>query len=626
MRVTHHFKKRGQLLLSGALLFAIIFLSNACKTTSRISEDPSQRKSKQTEESSKNQPLDWDKKIDQFYRGQLNDVDADLAFLIAENFINQKQIEPATKLMRSVFNAKPSLISGIELVRLVTINGDLNEAEQISKKLQLYFAKSPEPALARAYIAQLKGNRDEALELLNATQLRFPKNEEVAARHITLLIESGKKAKARQVLLQTIKTMPQSPYFLLRLARLRVEEKNYRDAKNLLDRLLKISPDSIEGWTLAGFIATQENNDAAAERFFREAYEKQPENDTLARYYISQLLKSNKLQEARRLLLRLEATIDGEEQLDNDLIFQLGYVLFQLEEYGEAKKRFLSLVDKANDNDRMYFYAAQCDERLKNHQEAIDFYQKISTTNDLSKTATQRIILLTIEIGKFVEAEALLREYAAIALKKPSDEDFKILASAFAKMAQFNKAQSYAETGLRQFPKSIDLQYLKAAYLEHTMSKAASIAAMEKIIIENPDHAQSLNHLGYTLSEENQKLELAQSLVQRALQKDPKNGFYLDSLGWIYFKQRKFVEAEKSMKSALALEPNEPVIYEHLGELKLALNDFAAALNFFESAIRIFDKQPKWKVDSDIEWSASRLRVERRIQELRRRTIPTGSS
>lgn len=321
----------------------------ACKTTQNVSmnTDTMSASERRSRDSSHTRSAEeWEKIIDQLTKGPLSEAEADFAFLVAENYINQKQLEPALRLMRSVFNSQPSLVSGIELVRLTTLNGDIAEAELTARKLQLFYGKSPEPALARAYLSQLKGNRVEAIDILETTYRKHPKNEEVSARYINLLLEAGKKAKAKEILNQAISSMPRSPYFLLKIARLKTEEKNYKEAKNHLDKLLKIAPDNIEGWTLAGFIAIQENNGPAAERYFREAYEKQPENDTLARYYVTQLLKLNKFHEARRLLTRLEASTDGQDQFDPDLMFQLGYVLFQLEEFEEAKKNFCSCRKK----------------------------------------------------------------------------------------------------------------------------------------------------------------------------------------------------------------------------------------------------------------------------------------
>lgn len=570
------------------------------------------------------QEIDWDKAIERLSKPPLSDPEADLAYLMAEQFINMKQIEPATRLMRAVFKSHPTLVSGIELVRLATLSGELVEAEQVTKKLRLFYPNSPEPSLAQSYIAQLKGNRKEAIDILAQAHKRHPTDEDIANRYISVLIEAGQKAKAKEILMGAIVAMPQSPHFLLRLARIKSDEKQFKEAKNLLDKLLKIAPEDIEAWTLAGFIASEEENYAAAEKYFREAYDKQPENDTLARYYVTQLLRLNKFQEARRLLIRLESTTNEGEQFDSDLTFQLGYVLFQLDDFEEAKKRFLLLVDKAEDKERMHFYAAQCEERLKNSEGALALYRLVQGESDLSKVARQRIIVLTTEAGQYEEIGALLTDYMTRFASSLDADDYRFVASSFAKIGNFSAAQESVTAGLKAFSKSPDLHYLKAAYLEHTESRVASIEALEKLIIRFPNHVQSLNHLGYTLGEANEKLEFALSLIQRALKSEPRNGFYLDSLGWIYFKLKKYTEAEKYLNLAIKLEPNEPVVYEHLAELKYAQGDFGPALQLFERAESIFKDVPEWRIQSDTEWSHSRQRVQKRIQELREKALPKG--
>jgi tetratricopeptide (TPR) repeat protein len=246
--------------ISKVSILSGLFLVLGCQSTQRETQNPGSNPTLELRGKdyfSQRSATDWDKVIEQLSKGPLSDSEADLAFLMAEQFINQKQLEPATRLMRAVFSSHPTLVSGIELVRLVTLNGDLAEGEQISRKLQLFYPKSPEPALAQAYIAQLKGARDEAVIILEQAYRRHPNNEEVAARYISVLIESGQKNKAKDVLMSAIAAMPQSPYFLLRLARLKSEEKQFKESKNLLDRLLKVAPENIEAWTLAGFIASE---------------------------------------------------------------------------------------------------------------------------------------------------------------------------------------------------------------------------------------------------------------------------------------------------------------------------------------------------------------------------------
>jgi len=63
------------------------------------------------------------------------------------------------------------------------------------------------------------------------------------------------------------------------------------------------------------------------------------------------------------------------------------------------------------------------------------------------------------------------------------------------------------------------------------------------------------------------RLDEAEDLVQQALKEEPYNGAYLDSLGWIYFKQNKFAESEVALRKAVERESHDATIHSHLGDL-----------------------------------------------------------
>src|SRR2546429_5333094 len=83
----------------------------------------------------------------------------------------------------------------------------------------------------------------------------------------------------------------------------------------------------------------------------------------------------------------------------------------------------------------------------------------------------------------------------------------------------------------------------------------------------------------YMLGDLGVRLDEAQSLVERALKEEPYNGGYLDSLGWIYFKENRTADAEAMLRKALARERHDPTIHAHLGDVyaKLGRPDLAAA-------------------------------------------------
>ena len=99
------------------------------------------------------------------------------------------------------------------------------------------------------------------------------------------------------------------------------------------------------------------------------------------------------------------------------------------------------------------------------------------------------------------------------------------------------------------------------------------------MIAEDPKNADALNSFGYMLAERGQKLDEAIGFVQRALAIDPGNGAYLDSLGWAYYKQNRFEQAEAPLREAAEKLPAVSVIQDHLGDLlnKRGLLDEAVA-------------------------------------------------
>ena len=101
---------------------------------------------------------------------------------------------------------------------------------------------------------------------------------------------------------------------------------------------------------------------------------------------------------------------------------------------------------------------------------------------------------------------------------------------------------------------------------------------------ELPD---TYNALGYLYAEQGIKLDEAARLVQRALRSAPKSGAYLDSLGFIYFKQGKLDAAIKNLELALHYLPDTPEILLHLADAYLQKGLQEKALQTLEQAIRL---------------------------------------
>jgi Flp pilus assembly protein TadD len=89
---------------------------------------------------------------------------------------------------------------------------------------------------------------------------------------------------------------------------------------------------------------------------------------------------------------------------------------------------------------------------------------------------------------------------------------------------------------------------------------------MRAVLDVNPDNANAMNFIGYTLAEKGMDFEEAEKLLMRALELKPDTGAYLDSLGWVYFRKGETVRAIELLERATDVSPGEPTIEEHLGD------------------------------------------------------------
>jgi Tfp pilus assembly protein PilF len=83
----------------------------------------------------------------------------------------------------------------------------------------------------------------------------------------------------------------------------------------------------------------------------------------------------------------------------------------------------------------------------------------------------------------------------------------------------------------------------------------------------DPSNAMTLNYLGYMLADKGTRLTEALKLIRKAVELEPMNGAFLDSLGWAYFKLGEYELAEENLRHAVERDQTDPTVHDHLGEL-----------------------------------------------------------
>ena len=82
-----------------------------------------------------------------------------------------------------------------------------------------------------------------------------------------------------------------------------------------------------------------------------------------------------------------------------------------------------------------------------------------------------------------------------------------------------------------------------------------------------PNHPEVLNYFGYSLIERNESLDKALGMIEDAVAQKPESGYIIDSLAWGLFRLGHYNEAIVPMEKAVELEPHDPIVNDHLGDI-----------------------------------------------------------
>jgi tetratricopeptide (TPR) repeat protein len=199
-----------------------------------------------------------------------------------------------------------------------------------------------------------------------------------------------------------------------------------------------------------------------------------------------------------------------------------------------------------------------------------------------------------LQVGRLL-AQAYLganRPDEAIALleaerqARPDDPTITLaLATTLADARREPQAMAVLADAEKAFGDQVAYWFQRGAILERFSRRQDAKGAFRKALAIDPAHAPTLNYLGYMLVEDGGPMDEAVQLIEQALEVEPDNGSYLDSLGWAYYKQGKLPEARRYLQRAADLLRSNSVIQDHLGDVLVALNDGPAAIAAWERAL-----------------------------------------
>lgn len=156
------------------------------------------------------------------------------------------------------------------------------------------------------------------------------------------------------------------------------------------------------------------------------------------------------------------------------------------------------------------------------------------------------------------------------------------------------------------------LVFMRGAMYEHEKNFDAAEKQFRTVLTTDPENAGALNYLGYMLADRNVRLDEAQQLISKAVDLEPDNGAYLDSLGWVHYRQNRLDQAADELRHALDHIRKDPTVHDHLAEVYFKQGKFKEAAQEWELSVS------EMKVASPADMDAAELkRISQRLDEAR---------
>ena len=338
-----------------------------------------------------------------------------------------------------------------------------------------------------------------------------------------------------------------------------------------------------------------------------------PDNDNAALSYISILQRMGREQEA---LSWLEKKLAMNGESDFNLRMAYARLLMEVRQFGKALDQFELLVDREPENIDVLYALGLLYLQSNRLEEAETLFTKLSVQEHLTDTSNYYLGRIAEEKRLYDEAgawyqgvykgehyfDAQVRLAMLLARKGQVDEARNHLQSIRSRSGQQALVIVQAEGDLLiqagRYEEAIavytealedgynpDLLYARAMAAEKTGRLDLLEKDLRSILEREPDHAQALNALGYTLADATDRHAEAYDLIRKALELRPNDFYILDSMGWVLYRLGRLDEAIDYLRKALNIR-QDPEIAAHLGEVLWVRGEREQAKEVWETALQ----------------------------------------
>jgi tetratricopeptide (TPR) repeat protein len=253
------------------------------------------------------------------------------------------------------------------------------------------------------------------------------------------------------------------------------------------------------------------------------------------------------------------------------------------------------------------------DNAKRAYQEMIDTYRDAKQwqqATSVAKEASTRLpqdrdlrLVLDSQLADQGQPDQALADVRSMLKGTPADREIYIaLAQMYSRLKRWPDAEQAIERANQLSKKADDKEYalfLHGSIYERQKKYDQAEQLFRQVLAIDSQNAMTLNYLGYMMADHGSHVEEALGYIKRAVQLDPANGAYLDSLGWAYFKMGNYDMAEEQLRKASQHMASDPTVQEHLGDLYQKTGHLKQAAAHWERALEEWAKTVPAEVDQD---------------------------
>lgn len=467
--------------------------------------------------------------------------------------------------------------------RAVKIGLFLKDERRTQEALAVWLEKDGKNLGARKFallLAIKNANRSAAVENIKAMLQEDPAGFEAGLLELIKLFEKEGRAQFTYDALEEVSTQQPTQVSVLFLqAVLATMLPDNALAQEKISKALELQPDWNKAVIFQAQLAGRTGDLVKARRYLEKAVKQAPEDLQLRKMLIEVLVNTEAYDDA----IRVCQNVLDEKPDDAESLFSIALIYAQQNQLDKAENYLEKLLSNPEWDDQASFYLGKLEMQKRRPEKALAWFDKVVDPRMAFDADMAGLsIVMNLKRQDEVEQRVLRME------NKYPDQHLRILttkAEFLNQQGDYQQAFDVLSAVLKEGPDNRDVLYARALIAEKMNRLDLLEADLLSILRKNPDDIGALNAMGYTLTDRAERYDEAEKYLKRALELQPNEAVIIDSYGWLLFKKGQAEQALIYLQQAYDKQP-ENEIAAHLIEVLWSVGSKKEAKELFDSAYK----------------------------------------